>query len=447
MMRMSGRWAAIALIGLAAAVPAQAQSSQPALEGPAESLRYTIRKGDTLFDLAMRYFTRLEDYHAVQRLNRIADPYRIPIGRVITVPMRLVRTEPLSARLVAARGTVRVWNEMRDLPVSVGMPLAIGTRLETGGDGFLTIALPNGSRTTLPTRSALVIRQLRHIPLIDAVDYDLEVAAGKVETQATPIRPDKGDFRVRTPRAVSAVRGTRFRVGYDAAARSSAEVLDGTVAVGVAGGRRGDTGTFIEAGFGAYVAADGAVAREALLPPVALIEPGKVQTGMEVVLALEPVPAAQAYHVQIGADAGFVDMVAEQRVTEPAVHFTDIANGNWFVRATAISASGLEGLYQSYAMKRRLATLDASAQGDLASMRFRWSGAGEGRRAYRFQMTGDDPAALPIVDEGGLGDEGLEMRNLKPGIYHWRVGVRQFSDGEMVETWLPFEKLIVSPGR
>ncbi|HWJ68900.1 MAG TPA: FecR domain-containing protein [Sphingobium sp.] len=436
---------AIALLGLAAGAPALAQGGRPALEGPADHVRYTIRKGDTLYDLAERYFVRLEDYRAVQRLNHIADPYRIPIGRVITVPMRLVRIEPLAARLIAARGTVRVQVEARDLPVRVGMPIAIGTRLETGENGFLTIALPNGSRTTLPTRSALVVRQLRRIPLIDAVDYDLEVAAGKVETEATPINPGKGDLRVRTPRAVSAVRGTRFRVGY-AEERSSTEVLVGAVAVGTAGGRRGDAGTQITGGFGAYVATDGTVASEALLPPVALIEPGKVQTEDAVTLALAPVPTAQAYHVQIGADAGFVDMMAEQMVTEPMARFTDIPNGNWFVRATAISATGLEGLYQSYAMKRSLATLEASAQGDLALMRFRWSGAGEGRRAYRFQMAGDDPAALPIVDEGGLGEEGLEMRDLKPGTYHWRVGLRQYSDGEMIEKWLPFEKLIVAPG-
>src|SRR5690606_21208866 len=141
-----------------------------------------------------------------------------------------------------------------------------------------------------------VIRQLRRIPLIDAVDYDLEVAAGKAETQATPISPGKGDFRVRTPRAVSAVRGTRFRIGY-AGERSTAEVLDGAVAVGAAGGSRGDAGTLIAAGVGAYVAADGAVESEALLPPVALIEPGKVQTDEEVALVLVPVPTAQAYHV------------------------------------------------------------------------------------------------------------------------------------------------------
>ena len=404
---------------------------------------YTVLKGDTLYTLADRYFLRLSDYRAVQRLNRIANPRRIPIGKMIEIPVRLLRVETLSARLIAARGDVRASNGAQALPVSTGMLLPIGSSLETGPNGFLTIELPNGSRTTLPTRSRILIRQLRRFLLGGAIDYDLEVGAGKAETEATPLGPGKGDLRVRTPRAVSAVRGTRFRVGY-VDDQTSAEVLEGVVGVG-AGNVLSDA---IEKGFGAQIARDGAIKEEALLPPVELVEPGKVQIEDEVALPLTAMAEARAYHVQIGKDAGFVDVVADTLVSEPEARFPDIANGNWFVRATAISRSGLEGLYQTYAMKRRLTGLKASAEGSLDAMRFRWSGAGEGVRIYRFQMMRDDQTRLPIVDEGGLGNEGLELRNLEPGTYYWRVGVRQFADGEMTEKWLPFEKLIVAqPGK
>lgn len=422
---------------LAGGAPAHAQDGRAA--PPAGTVTYAMQKGDTLYALAQRYFLRIEDHRAVQRLNRIADPRRIPIGREIRVPVRLLRTEPLSARLIAARGDVRVTEGERALPVSVGMALPAGTSVETGASGFLTIELPNGSRTTLPTRSRLLIRQLRRIPLGGIVDYDLEVGAGKAETEATPIPPGKGELRVRTPRAVSAVRGTRYRVGY-AGEASSAEVLEGLVAVGA--GDRPDT--LVAQGFGAHVAGDGRVTSEALLPPVELADPARMQIDQQVELALVAMPEATAYHVQIGRDAGFIDVVADQFVAEPVARFADIANGNWFVRATAISRSGLEGLYQTYAMKRRLTGLAASAEGDFAAMRFRWSGAGEGLRVYRFQMTREDQAALPIIDEGGLGEDGLELRNLDPGTYFWRVGVRQFMDGEMTEKWLPYEKLIVA---
>jgi hypothetical protein len=429
--------AALAWMTLAA-TDAQAQPGRSkAPQG--ETIRYTMARGDTLYGLANRFLLRRGDYRAVQRLNRIANPRRIPVGKVLTVPVSLLRTETLDARLIAARGNVQITSGGRDLPVTIGMPVAIGSTLATGDTGFLTIELPNGSRTTLPTRSRVTIRQLRRFLLGDTIDYDLEVGSGKVETEAMPVG-GRGQFRIRTQRAVSAVRGTRFRVGF-ADEQTSAEVLEGVVAVG-AGNAPGET---VEQGFGARIARDGAITEEALLPPVELIEPGKVQIDPMVELQLAASPAASAYHVQIGKDAGFVDVVAEQVVQQPVTRFADLPNGNWFVRATAISQSGLEGLYQTYAMKRRLTGLAATAVGTLASMRFRWSGAGEGQRVYRFQMTGEDQTDLPVIDEGGLGPEGLELRNLEYGTYYWRVGVRQFLDGEMTEKWLPFEKLIVAP--
>lgn len=430
--------AALAMTMPAVAAQAKTEAKRPATP-PRETISYTMQKGDTLYGIASRYLLRISDYHSVQRLNRITNPRRIQVGRVVTLPVPLLRVEMLSARLIAARGNVQVSSAGQALPVSVGMTLPIGSTVETGDNGFLTIELPNGSRTTLPTRSRVTIRQLRRFLLGGTIDYDLEVGTGKAETEAAPVKGN-GQFRVRTPRAVSAVRGTRFRVGFSGD-QTSAEVLEGIVAVGA--GEKPDEA--VTQGFGARIASDGAVMEEPLLPPVELIEPGKVQVDPLVELQLAASAEASAYHVQIGKDAGFVDVVADQIVGQPAASFADLPNGNWFVRATAISQSGLEGLYQTYTMKRRLTPLAASASGTLAIMRFRWSGAGEGQRVYRFQMTGADQTDLPIVDEGGLGPEGLELRNLEYGTYYWRVGVRQFADGEMTEKWLPFEKLIVAP--
>jgi hypothetical protein len=440
----SVRWS-VAAIGMSAVLlpaSAQAQPAKPLarLDPRGETVSYTMRKGDSLYALSERYFLRRDDYRPVQRLNRIANPRRIPVGKVIAIPVGLLRGEALRARLIAARGTVTVRRAGQDLPVTPGMALEIGTSLETGTNGLLTIELPNGSRTTLPTRSRLLIRQLRRFELGGAIDYDLEVGAGKAETEATPTG-GKGNFRVRTPRAVSAVRGTRFRVGYDAAERSSAEVLEGVVAV--AAGKA--PGSDVTQGFGAWITNSGQIVGETLLAPVELADPGKVQIEPLVDLQFAVAPGVSAYHVQIGKDAGFVDIVADQLVDQPVASFADIPNGNWFVRATGLAETGMEGLYQTYAMKRRLTGLSASAEGDFSAMRFRWSGAGEGLRVYRFQMTREDKAALPVIDEGGLGAEGLELRNLEPGTYHWRVGVRQFADGEMTEKWLPFEKLIIAP--
>ncbi|WP_068071826.1 FecR domain-containing protein [Novosphingobium lentum] len=433
------------LAGLALLYPASAQAGVAPLRTAAvqrsgdETLRYVMARGDNLYTLAQRYFLKPGDFAVVQRINHVRNVHAVPVGTSLVIPLAILRGEPLTATIVALRGDVLVMQDGARREVRQGTTIGTGGTIETGTTGFVTVELPNGSRTSLPTRSRLAIRALRRILLTDGIDYDFEVSAGKAETEATHIAPGKGLFRIRTPRAVSAVRGTRFRVGYDDD-QSATEVLDGTVAAGAGN----DLTASIPKGFGATISRTGTLAKEQLLPAPDLIAPGKVQVDPLVTLAFAPVGQAKAYHVQIAADAGFVEVLAETTANGPLASFADIANGNWYVRASAIAQSGLEGLPQTYALRRALTGLSASAEGDPSAMRFKWSGAGDGRRIYRFQLARGSETALPTFDEPGLGPEGLVLHDLAPGTYFWRVGVRRFAGDGMTENWLPFEKLIVA---
>ncbi len=400
---------------------------------------YTVKPGESLYALAGRYFLHLSDYRVVQRANRIANPLRIPVGTVLRVPVAVLRATPLVAKVAAFHGAVRLTAESRDVVPVVGAELSAGAVIETGGDGFVTLALPNGSRTSIPTRSKLRIVNLRRFILTGDIDYDLAVDAGKVETKAAPLGPGNGSFRVRTPRVVTAVRGTQFRVGLEDDA-SLAEVLEGTVGAGTGNAAAQP----IRMGFGAVVSKSGALSSEALLPPPALAEPGRVQVDPLVRLGLIGVATAKSYHVQVAKDAGFSEIVAEARTDAPAFELADIPNGALFVRISAIAPSGLEGMAQTYAMKRVLTGLSASASADADGMRFKWGGAGEGRRTYHFQLLREDRRDVPVVDEPGLAGEEVTLRDLGPGTYLWRVGVRQVATDEVTENWLPFEKLIVA---
>jgi len=323
---------------------------------------------------------------------------------------------------------------------SLGAVIPPGTTLETGADGFVTLEMPNGSRTSLPTRSRLRVLVLRRVLLTGRVDYDLEVSAGKAETEATPIAPGTGSFRIRTPHAVSAVRGTRFRVGFGDG-QSEAEVLEGLVGVGAGTAPAQD----IPKGFGAAISDAGAITKETLLPAPDLLNPGRVQVDPEIALHFAPVAGAAAYHLQVAEDAAFLNIVAEATTPSPDFVLPSLANGTWFVRGTAISPSHIEGMQQTYTMRRVLTGLTASASGDTSAMHFNWSGAGDGRRVYHFQLMRDSEASLPIIDEPGLETDGLVLRNLAPGIYFWRLGMRRLASDGMTENWVPFEKLTVAP--
>ncbi|MCX7284866.1 MAG: FecR domain-containing protein [Novosphingobium sp.] len=443
-----GPWLAAGIAGslIAAMAPAQAKTARiqpPALPTTQDIIEYSVRKGDSLFTLGRQSFDRPDHYRIVQRLNGIADPRRIPVGTVLKIPLGVLRADPLSARIIALRGTVTMRQGDGPVPARIGSELMPGAALETGTDGFVTIQLPNGSRTSMPTRTRLRIARLHRINLTGSIDYDLAVEGGKVETIASPVGSDPNNrFRIRTPRALAAVRGTVFRVAFaEDEAVSLTEVVEGAVA---ASSTTSGAAARLTPGLGAVIAASGNVKTEALLAPPTLRDPGRVQTDPLVTLAVAPVGDARAYRLQIAEDAGFTRILADRSAEAAQFAFEGIPNGSLFVRASAIAASGLEGMPQTFAMRRVLAGVTASAGMDADTMRFAWGGEGEGRRTYSFQLGLADGKGPLLVDEAGLQTSGIRLRRLGPGVYRWRVGVRQESGGEVVENWLPFEKLTVA---
>ncbi len=425
--------------------PAHAQQKMANVAAPRgeDSISYVVRRGDTLYGLASRYMTRLSDWRIVRQRNRIADIHTITPGTVLSVPVRLLKSEALTARVIAFKGNCRMEaGDGRDQPLALGMTILPGTAIETGAGGFATLELSNGSRISLPSRTRIRVTTMRKFLLNGSVDFDFLVEKGRIETSATPLGAQGGRYRIRTPIAVSAVRGTTFRVGYeDLDSPSLTEVIEGTVGVGAQGG---GAATAIEEGFGAGVSASGEVVKEVLLRAPELQDPGKVHVDPVVRFQIVPVEGARGYHVQIAADAGFVELAAEATSDTPIVDFADITNGRWFVRVTAIAESGLEGMPQTYAMRRVLTGLAASAEAADDGYRFRWSGSGEGRRVYHFRLRSDQPGAAPLIDEPGLISDMLTVSDLPPGKYLWRVGVRQYADGEETANWLPEQSLIVA---
>jgi len=407
------------------------------------TVRYVVRKGDTLYALARKYMVREEHWRTVQRLNRIADPQRLPPGMTLILPANLLAPLPLTARIATFKGTGTLEDGKGPAtPLAVDRAVTPGMVIETGPNSFATLQLSNGSRVTLPSRTRLRVVTIRRFRLNDMVDVNFLLEKGRIETRATPLGASGGRYRIRTPIAVSAVRGTTFRIAYEGDGASSlTEVIEGSVAVGATA--RGEA-EIIGQAFGATVTPHGSITPEALLPAPALLHPGRVQSDPRLSFALEPLPGAASYHVQIARDAGFLEMEQEGYSKEPRLDLESIGNGRWFVRVSAVAANGLEGMPRTYGMRRVLIGLNASSGKADDGYRFRWASAETGgTRYYQFRLRPDRPGAPPLVDETGLTDDAITLSDLPPGTYRWSVGVQHYVDGESTVTWLPEQALTV----
>lgn len=401
-------------------------------------VRYVVRKGDTLIDLGNRYLARAESYKIVQRQNQIADPFALPVGKVLTIPRSLLKFKPASARLIAVRGQVLAGRSQ----ASVGQILGEGTALRTAGSSFATLMLDDGSRVSLPSNTEIRIRRLRSYVLGGSLDYDFDVAKGGMQSAVIKHKSVDDRYQVRTPKAVSAVRGTDFQSRYDAAAdKDFAEVVEGALAVAAGSSQP----AALPAGNGLALVPGGKIIRETLLAAPSLVEPGRVQADPVVKFVANRAAGDNAYRVALAADAGFIDQIADVAVDQPEITFENLPNGNYFVRARAVSAAGIEGLPVTYAFKRRLNGVNATAGQSDDGYVFKWIGDGEGTRRFHFQLFRVSIKTLPIVDEAALDSDRILLSDLPPGEYHWRVGAVQYLDGEMATNWAPFEKLTVAP--
>ncbi|PLK25871.1 FecR domain-containing protein [Novosphingobium sp. TH158] len=428
------KWFAIALLAVASPLPAVAAS------GAGETLIYTVKRGDTLFALSRDYLIGSDAMRQLRAANKVRIPERMPVGMQLVVPRRLLKFTPVTLKVQTFSGPVSLAANGRTLPVQKGADLVEGAQLITGANGFVVLGGSDGSRVALPSNSAVRVGQARRYLLVNATDIELQVDKGRAEVRAAKQAPDSR-FRVKTPLAVTAVRGTIFRAGYSEAAASAAtETIEGEVAVASPKAELA-----VPAGFGAAATASGDLAKETLLPAPQLADPAKVQTEALVSLDFKPVAEARGYRIQVARDAGFQDVIAEVEPVTPRGEFADIRNGTFFVRAAGVSPIGLQGLEEAWSFRRQRVGLAADAgQSALpGGFRFAWQAEGEGKSLFRFQLYGPQAADLPLVDEAGLGKPEMTLTGLKPGAYRWRVGVIQTTPEGSAEVWMPLQKLTV----
>ncbi|HET6523567.1 FecR family protein [Sphingopyxis sp.] len=412
----------------------------------AEVVLYRVKAGDNLYDLAGRYLTRIESHAAVQRLNAISDPRRLRPGSLIRIPRSLLRHEPLRAVVQSYRGTVIVQRGAARQAVAVGMRLGEGDLLETAEKSFVSLRLPDDSTVAMPSHSSVRIQRLRRTLLGGSIDRLFAIVKGRANATVTPMTDPGSRFDMSTPLAVSAVRGTEFRMSFDPGARrTTTEVTEGKVAFepAIEGSAAPAGAQLVTTGFG--IATDLA-APVALLSPPDLLRPGRVQDEDRLRFELRPVDGAVRYHIQVSRDAGFLELLDDAEAAAPLVDLEPLANGTYFVRATAIDARGLEGMPATYGFERRLNRVEASVEGTQAGRHreylFRWRTPDAPRAQYRFQLFSAS-AIDPIVDETGLASTTFVVADLPEGSYRWRVMTLKFAEGRPYDSWSTFQELRV----
>lgn len=413
-----GRALQLAAIGLTMAAAA-VSAGEPVFT-------HVVTREETLIALSRRLLADPRQWPQLQQHNRIADARRVPVGTVLKIPVRLLATEPVPARVLSASGGV---SGPQGVAVAAGQALPQGARLQAGDGGQATLQLVDGTVLRLRAGSAVQVETSRRLPGSGGALSGVKVEDGQVEVQAQK-RPGAGapGFQISTPQGLLGVRGTEFRVSVDARAETTRnEVLEGQV---MTEGRDGRAGRSVAAGFGVVVDRSGTVT-----PPVRLLAPPDVsawpalQERVLVRFPIRPQPAVVAYRAQVAAaaDPAFERVLQDVRSTGAELRLVDLPDGDYRIRVRAEDAQGLQGrdALHLFTLKARpeppLPTgpgpkaVVSGARLDLA-----WASVDEAR-SYRLQLARDEAMREPIQDQRTLAGTAWSVDALAPGVYFWRL--------------------------
>ena len=387
------------------------------------SITYVARAGDTLISIAQQYTDRSNNWIALGKLNRIEKDSAIPIGTAILIPAELLGDVPSKATVIAMTGSIAATSaDGTATRLALGATVLEGTQLETSGNSFLTLALPDHSRISLPSNTRVRIARLRTARYLNSPRTEVLLLRGQVESRVSPLDTNRGRYEVRTPLSVAGVRGTHFRVGFvdgSRPTRIATETLDGKVAVAHAVGPGGADGLVLTAAKG-NITDSRTVGPAVDLLPAPQLKPALGSNGPEFSparIAVQAIPGARAYHLQIAADAQALQLLAESRSSSTTLAIANLPDGNYFARLSAIDGLGLEGLSATQPITLRAA-----------------SDAGN--------ISGSPTAAVAAPYVAGSTDKTVTLRWVHPagqtvrlqvardGAFTYLVGTRTASSGE-----------------
>ena len=316
-------------------------SGLPRLVAGAEQYwEYTFRPGDSIWKIAEQYTTSVTNWAEIQRLNGIGQgpDRRIPPGTIILIPVSMLKQQPVPAIVIAVSGAARLVRANGDEEViETGTRVYSGDSVITTENQSLRVQFADQSELQVLASSVIVFDRLSHHKDTGMVDTRLRLNSGRVKTRVKKLAPDSR-YEITTPAAVTAVRGTVFRLASSSEV-SRTEVTEGTVAVSA-----GSAAKDVPTGFGIVAEKDRPLPEPVkLLPAPELGGNVAVDSGV-LAVSWNMLDGAEAYRYRLATDENFDRVVIDSSTRDAGIEVRDLQPGRYYLLVRAVDRFGLEGL-------------------------------------------------------------------------------------------------------
>jgi len=302
---------------------------------------YLVKPGDSLWTFADQHLSSAAYVPRLQKLNRIADPYRLTPGSRIKVPYAWVRQQPSSAQIEEFSGEVSAHDAAgKPMPISKDIRYPKGVQFHTGNDAMLKLRFADGSTLLLNSNTTAQLQNEIYYPSTGSARTEIKLDKGNTSSAVIPNILMPGRYQIRTPSAVTTVRGTEFRVSAETADSTATEVLRGKVNVNAS--KQGQVD--VPAGFGAMASANAKLGQPQALPAAPDLSSLPTASSFNPpLLHWQADQQAVAYRVSVRGPGEHGKQIAERTVQQAQLYAALPENGEYRLSARARNATGLEG--------------------------------------------------------------------------------------------------------
>lgn len=404
--------ALFACIALAMHSPAQA-----------DTIQHTVAPGDHLYNLAEHYLGTPHAWPELQAINHLANPHRLQPGTIVLIP-----NISSSANASFAYGEVALVDEAGNTlkPIVQGDSLPEGSRVRTGNNSYLSLEFTDGTVARILSNTNIRLDRIRENSATKQSQRIIYLEQGNTDISVTPAaKRTPNHFKVITPQAVAAVRGTRFTVNADGASATS--VTQGKVQVQqpITGKRKPEAQ--LEAGQGIAVTEDGLGKVQTLLAapdlsqlPVAFAEPELLQfdwPGLD---------NSREYQYRIAQDEDMQKILWNASSNSASATLPSLQDGEYLLAVRALDLQGISG----YEAQHRFTIhshpsspwlLFPQPEQTIGSNSTLSCTPVAGAQAYHLQIASDSEFQQVIVDVDNLHQCRYQLDSLAAGKYYWRV--------------------------
>lgn len=396
---------------------------------------YTVRPGDNLWDLSKKYLIHTGYHSKLQALNDIQFPKRLPPGQKLRFPVRWLKIQPASVRVFTTQGDAKATlaKTGNTIPIEEGLELWAGDAIRTGPKASVTLQFADESDFLILPNSYVVLDSISAYGDTGMVDTRLRLPRGRLDGEITPRKGPGTRFEIQTPAAISAVRGTDYRVSMaPETSQSQTEVLSGKVLVEGA-----NTARIVPEGFGTFTKLGQPPA-----PPIRLL-PAPDLTKVTPLFDRVPfgftVPAlekAVAYRLQIAPTRQFQTLIFDRVFDAPQMSASQPRqDGNYVLRVRGIDAQGLEGkdaylAFELDAFPEPPVLLKPEPDKVVRELKpsFQWSKPTVAKQ-YHLQIAKNEDFDETFIDLPNYSEVGFSTQtDLAPGQYYWRIATIDKAD-------------------